>query len=293
MRLKKSCQVKNGTTTTRSWDDMNYDILLKIMRRLPWPERLCTVCMVSKTWLSAVLDSMSPPGVINLKLLDSPKLEYLHNKYCVFLKRRLNSMPADSCIAFLQGETFLRAHKYRYIGKRTPSMQKLIIPRAVGTTFAFIQPAMRYWKKLKNVQCPAILILLCRSSFTEVETLRLFGPVDDAIAAIIRDRCRRLKRLRLDYCALSVNALSTILDGHKNLELLDTRHSFRVPDCKELFHTWVSQSLEWNEEEIRRKAAGVKVHLKCARERCSKCDVPVRNCFPELKSGIRDYQPYL
>lgn len=169
-------------------------------------------------------------------------------------------------------------------------MQKVIIPRAVGSSYTFIEPAMKYWKKLKNVQCPAILIFIFRSNFTEVETLRLFGAVDDAIAAIIRDKCRRLKQLRLDYCALSVNALSTILDGHKNLELLDTRHSFRVPDCKEALGNWVSQPLEWNEEEIRRKAADVKVHLKCARERCSKCAVPMRSLFPEAKSGMLDYR---
>ncbi|KAL6528787.1 hypothetical protein OROMI_028963 [Orobanche minor] len=292
MRLK-SCRVKNGSPTARSWDEMNYDVLLEVMKRLPWRERLFRVWKVSKTWLSAVLDSLSPPGVINLKVLDTPELQKMGNTYCVFLKRRLDNMPADSCSAFFHGKTFLQEHKYQYIAQRTPSMQQLMIPRAVGTTFAFILPAMRYWKKLKKVQCPSILISLCRRNFTEVETLRLFGPVDDDVAAVIRDRCPRLKRLRLDYCALSVNALSTILDGHKDLKLLDTRHSYLVPDCREVLNTWWSRSIEWNEEEIRHKAAGVKVHLKCTRELCSVCAVPVRSCFPDIKSWRRIFPTYL
>uniref|UniRef100_A0A803LVP1 F-box domain-containing protein n=1 Tax=Chenopodium quinoa TaxID=63459 RepID=A0A803LVP1_CHEQI len=270
MRLKLF-RAESGTTTVWSWDEMNYDVLLKIMKRVPLGDRLCVACLVSKTWLSAVLDSMSPPGVINLKRLDCPKFQRMNNRYLVFLKRRLDTMPVDSCSAFYHGETFLQEYKYRYIAKRTPSMQKLIIPRAVPQF---------------------------RRNFTEVETLRLFGAVDDDIATIIRDRCPQLKRLRLDYCALSINALSIILDGHKDLELLDTRHSFRVPDCRILFSDRVSLCLEWNEEEIRCKAAGVKVHLKCARDRCRKCaprkcNLPLRSCFPDLKPFKSDYRASL
>ncbi|XP_021758466.1 uncharacterized protein LOC110723419 [Chenopodium quinoa] len=287
----KLFRAESGTKTVWSWDEMNYDVLLKIMKRVPLPERLCVACYVSKTWLSAVLDSMSPPGVINLKLLDCPKFQQMNNRYLAFLKRRLDTMPVDSCSAFYHGETFLQVYKYGYIGKRTPSMQKLIIPRAVRTNFTFIMLAMQYWKKLKKVQCPSVLIAQFRS-----ETLRLFGAVDDDIATIIRDRCPQLKRLRLDYCALSINALSIILDGHKDLELLDTRHSFRVPDCRILFSRDTgSQYLEWNEEEIRCKAAGVKVYLKCARDRCRKCappkcDILLRSCFPDLKPFKCDYR---
>uniref|UniRef100_A0A803LVP6 F-box domain-containing protein n=2 Tax=Chenopodium quinoa TaxID=63459 RepID=A0A803LVP6_CHEQI len=294
----KLFRAESGTTTVWSWDEMNYDVLLKIMKRVPLGDRLCVACLVSKTWLSAVLDSMSPPGVINLKRLDCPKFQRMNNRYLVFLKRRLDTMPVDSCSAFYHGETFLQEYKYRYIAKRTPSMQKLIIPRAVRTNFTFISPAMKYWKKLKKVQCPSVLIAQFRRNFTKVETLRLFGAVDDDIATIIRDRCPQLKRLRLDYCALSINALSIILDGHKDLELLDTRHSFRVPDCRILFSDRVSPCLEWNEEEIRSKAAGVKVHLKCARDRCRKCaprkcNLRVRSCFPDLKPFKSDYRARL
>ncbi|XP_048496842.1 uncharacterized protein LOC104892494 [Beta vulgaris subsp. vulgaris] len=286
-RSVRVCDAANRTTSVRSWDEMNYDVLVDIIRRVSLKERLYVVCMVSKTWLSAVLDLLSRNGVINLKVLDSPKYRKMHGRYFCFLKRMLDTKAADSCSELLHGETFYRKHKMKYIGKRTPYLKTLVIPQAVGLEHEYIIPAIVYWKELKKVQCPVGVIARCPSSFTKVETLCLFGHVDDYAAAIVRDWCPQLKHLSLHSCALSMKALSTILDGHKNLDLLNTRHSFRVPDGTIINRSGCLQALDWNEEEIQHKAAGVKVHLRCARGQCAKCAEPYRCCFPEQRS------PYL
>lgn len=273
------------STTLRSWDDLNYDVLLDIIKRVPWYYRLYVACLVSKTWLSAVLDSMSTPGVINLKILDSLELKQrLHNRFFRFLKRVLYDKPVDSWSSLILGDNLLRSHQYAYIAQRTPSLRQLVIPCSVGKEYSFIQGGFRHWKKLRRVQCPVWLIKLYPRNFRWVETLRLFGLVDDDAAIAVRDRCPQLKRLRLISCALSVNALSIILDGHKELELLDTRHSFCVSNCTKIGYCGLSKSVEWNEEEIlRQKGSGIKVHLRCDQRLCAQCAVPVKCCFPERR----------
>ncbi|VFQ72683.1 unnamed protein product [Cuscuta campestris] len=280
-------KTETRSTTLRSWDDLNYDVLLDIIKRVPWYYRLYVVCLASKSWLSAVLDSLSNPGVINLKILDNPELEqHLHNRYFRFLKHMLDSKPADSWSSLILGDNLLLSHQYAYIAKRTLSLRQLVIPCSVGKEYAFIQAAFRHWKKLRRVQCPVWLIKLYPRNFRRVKSLRLFGVVDDDAAIAVRDKCPQLKQLRLISCALSVNALSIILDGHKELELLDTRHSFCVSNCMKigLCGVVVSQSLEWNEDEIlRQKGSGIKVHLRCDQRRCARCAVPEKCCFPERR----------
>ncbi|XP_021746239.1 uncharacterized protein LOC110712120 isoform X2 [Chenopodium quinoa] len=302
MRLKAArlsraaSRAETGPTMVRSWDDLNYDILMGIINRVPWRCRLYVACLVSKSWLAAVLDSLSPGGVINLKVIDPHKLKNdfdfprFQRRYLCFLKHMLDTKPVDSCSALCIGETVLKAHKYVYIAKRTPSLQRLVISEALGYRYSCFMQAMRYWRKLKKVKCPVDLFVFRSVCFEKVESLQLFGVVYDAAAIAIRDRCPRLRRLYLISCALSITALSTILDGHKRLEVLDTRHSFCVRDCKKTASIGISQSVEWNEEEIRCKAAGIKLHLRCTKQRCPKCSATWKHCYPKMKGRLANYR---
>ncbi|KAL2932622.1 hypothetical protein RDABS01_015741 [Bienertia sinuspersici] len=291
--VRRCGAASTGPTNVRSWDDLNYDLLVNIIKRVTWPARLFVVCLVNKSWLSAVLDSMSTPGVINLEALDLPEVERVKFRYCRFLKRMIDSKPIDSWSAFILGNTPLKGGKYLYIAKKTPSLQQLFIPCTMGMGFANIGYAFKYWKKMKQVSCPVWLIKVYPNCFTMVENLRLFGVVDDAAAIAIRDNCPRLKQLNLNSCAFSIKALSIILDGHKQLELLDTRHGYRVANCEKLARDGFSIPLEWNEEEIRHKAAGIKEYLMCDRC-CVECAAATRRnhrrCFPKPPRRYEDPQ---
>ncbi|OMO99469.1 hypothetical protein COLO4_13257 [Corchorus olitorius] len=140
-----------------------------------------------------------------------------------------------------------------------------------------------YFDKLEALTCSASNLHILASGKSigiHIHTLRLFGTINDYAAKLIGTSFPLLKHLEIPSCILSVNALPIILDGHKNLLTLDTRHCFLASDkkyLKALFYLdpdptnpnpILLKALEWELEE--EHVQGVKVHLQCKRRLCSK-----------------------
>ncbi|KAJ7967768.1 hypothetical protein O6P43_011985 [Quillaja saponaria] len=88
---EKTNALEEEKINNRKWDEMNHEIMVSTMKLLPRKELFITVCYVCKSWLSALLDSLFPPGdVLDLRLIDSiPNVkeeEYLRIRFRHYLK---------------------------------------------------------------------------------------------------------------------------------------------------------------------------------------------------------------
>ena len=67
--------VDEGSPCNRRWEDMDHEILIYIFKRYPWHIWFWRGFYICKSWLSAFLDYLFPPGqVCDLRFLDGPEL---------------------------------------------------------------------------------------------------------------------------------------------------------------------------------------------------------------------------
>ncbi|KAF8377016.1 hypothetical protein HHK36_030388 [Tetracentron sinense] len=259
----------------RRWDYMNPDILVNIFERLPLRELLYRVGYICRSWLSATLETLFPLGeMLDLRRLDSIKEPCFRIKILIFLKIMLSRHPTTGWIKIYFPRYKLKEEAFVYIAQRSPSLRHIIFPRIELTIHPF--KAISYWKDLREFSSGFYHVISVRT-FKKLNTcckhlciLDLYGRLGDEGASVIATSFPKLRYLRLRHCVLSVDALSIILDGHKNLLELDVRHTV-CTDYKYLDFVEGKVRLKELKEEIHLKAAGIKEYLHCEGKLCPEC----------------------
>lgn len=110
---------------------------------------------------------------------------------------------------------------------RTPELRNLYVPKELKEDI-FLKSVIPYWKNLRKVH-----IDISSNNFSDLQAnckyiseLSLYGWMDEHLASMLAKFFPNLKSLEIDGCTMSNHVLRIIMDGHKNLELLDTGRNF-------------------------------------------------------------------
>lgn len=114
--------VDEGSPCNRSWEDMDHEILIHIFKRYPWHIWCSRYFFICKSWVSAFLDYLFPPGqVLDLRLLDGTEflvsdLPLTRFYQCLILS--LDRRSPDSYTGIVLSECILRSEAYEHIARR-------------------------------------------------------------------------------------------------------------------------------------------------------------------------------
>ncbi|KAH8492762.1 hypothetical protein H0E87_022123 [Populus deltoides] len=280
-RNHKKAKLQEVVATTcqiRSWNEMDYDILVMIMNKLVksvgWRTLDNNTMYFCKPWLLALLDALFPPGTtLDLHTYDKfPPDSYCNRargRYFFLLHLALGPFrPQNHYTKVLFGELPADFFPWEYFGSRLPLVRSISFPTTSIDQF-FVVGALLPWRNLEEVCCNDTIVKCLAKFCKRIHSLTLFGRISSPTASLIAENFPALKRLVISSCVLSVNALPTILGGQKKLEYLDTSHCFCV-DEKHLYKKQV-RAKEWKEEIYVKAAKNIKIHLQCARENCPPC----------------------
>ncbi|OMO80474.1 hypothetical protein CCACVL1_12943 [Corchorus capsularis] len=287
---------------------MDHEILVNIMKRsslLQWGCRTGAIktgaIKTCKSWLMAALDVFFPsPNIFDLRPHAHALATKSHRKIVIlYMTLAIDFRPPTSGTQLLFPKTRLPRKAYRFVAKRLPSLTRINLPAGAKIRVENLRAMVPYWSNLEHVRFPASVADSLGTHCKKIHTLYLFGAIGNYIASTIAENFPLLEHLRIPYCILSNDALSIMLDGHKSLITLDTRHCLCVdevliprifrnyqhcnpktavhrrffkPRGKEGNHRRYLKANEWNEDEILRKAAGINKFLQCGRKNdCSEC----------------------
>ncbi|XP_057520431.1 uncharacterized protein LOC130800782 isoform X1 [Amaranthus tricolor] len=303
--VEKACMV-------RKWNDMDHDILVNIMNRLRvpppmfwkgWPDyddddgftyreyymkggemsTLYNSFCVCKSWRLAVLDSVFPPAnVLDLHFL---KGRYSREKYCYlfYLKALLCRPHQYTKLYFPVCSKIVLLTK---VAQRLPKLKCLVQTKDDITCNLF--KLIPYWPELNEVHCTTALIPTLSKYCKNIKRMDLYGRIQDRRACILASDFPQLMHLNIQACLLSRNALSIILQRSPNLTYLDTRHAFSVRGS--IFDPLEENVIEWDKDEVSRKAVGIKTYLHCAQRYCSYC-APLYSTNISVADSVRFVPP--
>ena len=145
-----------------------------------------------------------------------------------------------------------------------------------------------YWPELNEVHCTTALIPTLSKYCKNIKRMDLYGRIQDRRACILASDFPQLMHLNIQACLLSRNALSIILQRSPNLTYLDTRHAFSVRGS--IFDPLEENVIEWDKDEVSRKAVGIKTYLHCAQRYCSYC-APLYSTNISVADSVRFVPP--
>ncbi|WRX12136.1 hypothetical protein QQP08_004623, partial [Theobroma cacao] len=111
------------------------------------------------------------------------------------------------------------------------SIAKLILPE----TNLYSLPLNYYiyiaLRDLRRVVCSPVMLEYLATHCKRIPKMKLFGFLEETEASLLAANFPLLQHLDTSSCALLVDGLSVILEGHGNLIGLDTRHFYCVASC--------------------------------------------------------------
>ncbi|KAK9267386.1 hypothetical protein L1049_009811 [Liquidambar formosana] len=274
IRMCEGSRVRKRSRRVVKWDEMPYDILVNIIQRLSWKDLALHVCCVSHSWLSALLDTLCPPGnVLDLRPIDSLVDPYYRERFRHYLKLMLDCRHTTIWTKLYLAKTCFKTEALTCIAQRLPLLHYLIAPSELALDYPRLLRLIPYWKNLRGVHGCSLLVWELKTHCKSICELSLYGRIDDHTASVISKSFPRLKYLVIRTCKLSVDALPIILDGHKNLLQLDARHCGPINEYDIIGRKFflAPREKEWKEEVINQKDAGIMFYLECTRYQCTKC----------------------
>ncbi|KAK9716611.1 hypothetical protein RND81_06G245100 [Saponaria officinalis] len=296
--------------SNRKWEEMDHEILICIMKRYPWYEwhqSKNADFIICKSWLSAFLDVLFPPGdVLDLRILDDHQKfgcaeSHYRGRYSPYawkirmfyryLKLNLDRRPSNYYTKLILSECILHSQAYMDIAQRLPALKSFVSPVKMSSchelfnssmfagSCSFVSSAtLRHCQNLEVAHCPIDmswdLAGWCKSlrDLTFVGMIgRGPGPgpfVQDSMAVVIAKSFPLLERLSFTSHVFTFAGMSMILDGHKNLSCLDMKHSICVAQDGIGRRSYrTSLDCQWPKDKITR----VKAFLTCEGKNCPDC----------------------
>ncbi|KAI9110036.1 hypothetical protein K1719_019077 [Acacia pycnantha] len=241
--------MENKKPPMRYWNNMSYDILLKIFMTLNMVD-FSTVSLVCSSWRKACQDPVFWDGKVfdlsDMSLCSAANLSFESNndssgdepsnstRLTQFLKCALDlSCGKISCFIF----NFLQSindDDLILVAERTANLKRLVLPRSnIQLSKTGVHKAMQLWKGLESLTLTDISIAYdiveaigehC-NNFSELKVTCDFG-VNFANALI--KHLPKLKILSLQSILVSKNALVLVANNLKDLKILNVSHSFIV-----------------------------------------------------------------
>ncbi|KAK9716609.1 hypothetical protein RND81_06G245000 [Saponaria officinalis] len=300
------------TTCNRKWEEMNHEILICIMKSYQWYEwhkSAYADFIICKSWLSAFLDVLFPPGeILDLRLLDdhanfgyaviggdsrdSPYAWKIRMFY-LYLKLNFDRHSPNHYTKLILSKCILHEQAYRDIAQRLPALKSFVTPTKMSSRLSsyksdyymmysnYIARVMfKYWKNLEEAHCLFKMVWPLASCCKSIRNLTLIGVpgcriwLPDNIASVIANGFPLLDRLSISSFIFSFTGISMILDCHKNLTYLDMTHTVGVPDQVIPTQVFGETTLDYPwPKDLSVKIASVPTFVTCNRETCPDCSL--------------------
>uniref|UniRef100_A0A803LIZ8 POT1A/B-like OB fold domain-containing protein n=1 Tax=Chenopodium quinoa TaxID=63459 RepID=A0A803LIZ8_CHEQI len=194
----------------RKWDEMDHDILVTIMKYMVQGSylvrgfNLYKSFIVCKSWRSAVLDSLFPPGnVLDLCFLKGAPAE--EKQYYLFYLKFLLRRPHQYTKLIIpsinfRGEADMyiaqRGEADMYIAQRLPKLKCIVQPTCLLP--CGLKRLIPYWPELNEAHCHAALIPLICKHCKNIKRLDLSGRIGDDRAYMLASHFPQLMHLKID-----------------------------------------------------------------------------------------------
>ncbi|KAJ0106250.1 hypothetical protein Patl1_18743 [Pistacia atlantica] len=275
----------SGSSSSRNWQTMDYDILVKIFTVLNLTDMVFGVSRVCKSWRFACRDPLLW-ATLNLNRLKANSTDILPSETCALLDNQ-SSWWRVMCIlknAFNLGcnnVTRLIFHYSMYINDehlvyaaiRFPRVKHLVLPPCNQITVDGFHAAIQRWQELVSLIVPYIcspskIMQMISANCKNFSILKVMLPFDLEFATTLFIYLPGLKVLSLRSVMVDKNALTIILKLMDGLEKLNLSHCRlievpRTPGPVTLFREM--------DNSIIAKASHLKEFCYCQELSCSIC----------------------
>lgn len=267
----------------RKWEDLNIDVLVKILQRFDILELTSDIGHVCKSWRYAACDpllwrtldfSMLTSNFIKIPLEPYVYVDGRSEKQLTrLLKIALNLSRGDTTTLIFHFNLYVSDDQLTYTAERSRKLKRLVLPAWNRIKKTGICKAISMWKDLESLTMPSIanppyfmeeISKHCKK-FSE---LKIMGPCDVFLVQTLIRCVPNLKVLSLRCSILYKDALLLILDGLNNLEVLNISHSLIVEGPPPPAPRKVMEELD---ESILEKGLRLREFFTCMNDSCIMC----------------------
>lgn len=228
---------------TTKWEELDIDILVKIFQRFDVFELTSGIGHICSTWRLAACDpllwktldlSMLRSNFIKIPLEPYVYVDGRSDKQLTrLLKIALNLSRGSITTLIFHFNLYVSDDQLTYTAERTPNLKRLVLPAWNRIKRTGICKAISKWNNLESLTMPSIanppyfmeeISKHCKK-FSE---LKIMGPCDMLCVQTLIRCVPNLKVLSLRVSIVYKDALLLILNGLKNLEVLNISHSLII-----------------------------------------------------------------
>ncbi|KAH0646309.1 hypothetical protein KY290_029755 [Solanum tuberosum] len=201
--------------------------------------------------------------------VDSPSREKLTH----LLKICLNLSRGNILTLIFHFNLYVDNNQLAYTAKRCPGLKRLVMPAWEKLEKATICSAFRKWKDLESLTMPsfeepAYIIKKIGRSCKKLSELKIMGPCDMLLASTLVSFLPNLKVLSVRCTELPKPALVILLEGLKQLKVLNISHCIITEDLPPPAPMKILTELD---ESILEKASRLDKFLTCMSDSCIMC----------------------
>ncbi|CBI31784.3 unnamed protein product, partial [Vitis vinifera] len=281
--------MEDGQSVVRKWEDMDIDILVKIFQSFDIFELTSGIAHVCRVWRMAACDPFL------WKTLDLTKLEshfikiplepYVYvsdqsdKSLTRLLKISLNLSQGNIRSLIFHFNLYLNDDQLTYIAERCPRLRRLVLPAWNRIKKSGICKAIRMWKDLESLTMPSIenppyLMEEISKNCNNFRELKIMGPCHVFFANTLVAFLPRLKILSLRCSVLLKEALLSILEGLKHLEVLNISHCLLIDSQRMNAQPLppMKRVMKELDESILKAASRLREFLTCMNDSCTMCE---------------------
>lgn len=267
----------------RKWEDLNIDVLVKILQRFDILELTSDIGHVCKSWRYAACDpllwrtldfSMLTSNFIKIPLEPYVYVDGRSEKQLTrLLKIALNLSRGDTTTLIFHFNLYVSDDQLTYTAERSRKLKRLVLPAWNRIKKTGICKAISMWKDLESLTMPSIanppyFMEEVSKHCKKFSELKIMGPCDVFLVQTLIRCVPNLKVLSLRCSILYKDALLLILDGLNNLEVLNISHSLIVEGPPPPAPRKVMEELD---ESILEKGLRLREFFTCMNDSCIMC----------------------
>lgn len=275
--------MEEGEPVLRRWEDLDIDVLVKIFQSFDIFELTSGIPQVCSTWRLACCDPLlwRTLNLSNLKsnFIKIPLEPYVYvdgrsdKTLTRILKLALNLSRGSISTLIFHFNLYISDEQLTYTAERCPGLKRLVMPAWNRIKKTGICKAIRMWEDLESLTMPSIanppyLMEEIAKNCKNFAELKIMGPCDIYFASTIVAYLPNLKILSLRCSMLNKDALIIILEGLKQLEVLNISHCLVVEVPPPPSPKRVLKELDIS---IVEKASGLHQFLRCMDDSCTIC----------------------
>ncbi|KAF7852363.1 hypothetical protein BT93_L0915 [Corymbia citriodora subsp. variegata] len=229
--------------TTRKWEDMDIDILVKIFQTLDIFDLTLRMAHVCSAWRVACCDPLLW-NTLDLSAIESNYIRiplepyvYVHGQsdkeVTQLLKIALNLSQGSIQTLIFHFNLYLSDEQLTYTAERCPLVKRVVMPAWNRIKKTGICKAINMWPHLESMTMPSIanppyLLEEISKSCKNFSKLKIMGPFDMHFALSLVSYIPKLKVLSLRCSVIFKDALIMILDQLQDLEVLNISHCILI-----------------------------------------------------------------